>query len=147
MTVKTSPEARGVAKSAPKSVVIRGQGGIPITLKHPTDLRKKAVKWAFAVRNRIRWATDAEVLRQVRAAAKDDLESMGLDKPKLQQLGEQRLIEVAIPFTKEEEAWELRVLPWEFLLATGTGKKVVVVRHLDCGKASAARAPRSAGIV
>ena len=134
-------------EGSPMPVVIRGQGGEPITLTHPRDLQTKAVKWAFAVRNRIRWATDTQVLDQVQASVKEDLKSMGLDEPQLEQLREARLIEVAIPFTKEEESWELRVLPWEFLLSTGIGKKIVVVRHLDCGDTSATRAPQSARIV
>jgi hypothetical protein len=140
-------KARGAAQRAPPSVVIRGPGGVAIPLTHPQDMPRKALKWAYTVRNRVRWATDAEVRRRVTESAKVDLKSMGLGKQELQQLAEGRLIEVDIRFTKEEEGWELRVLPWEFLLATGTGKKVVVVRHLDCGEASAARVPRSAGIV
>jgi len=147
MTSKIDPQAPLAVDAPPQPVVIRGQGGVSITLTHPSDLQQKAVKWAYTVRNRIRWATDAEVLRQITESAVKDLDSMGLTGDALQQLSDARLIEVAIPFTKEEEGWELRVLPWEFLLATGTKKKVVVARHLDCGKAPAARAPRSASIV
>lgn len=130
-----------------RSVVIRAQGGVSITLKHPEDLQQKAVKWAYTVRNRIRWAADSQILDHVRESAIHDLASMGLSEEALQQLSDARLVEVAIPFRKEDEGWELRVLPWEFLLATATNKKVVVVRHLDCGRISDNRTPKSASIV
>jgi len=145
--LKINPQADVAIDAASQPVVIRGQGGVSITLTHPPDLQQTAVKWAYTVRNRIRWATDSEALDTVTESAVKDLNSMGLTEQALQQLSDARLIEVSIPFTKEEEHWELRVLPWEFLLAAGTKKKVVVVRHLDCGGAATARAPHSASIV
>jgi hypothetical protein len=146
LTLKSSPQDGVTVGATPQPVVIRGQGGVSITLTRPADLQQMSVKWAYTVRNRIRWATDAGALRKVTETAVKDLASLGLTGEALQQLSEARLIEVAIPFTKEEEGWELRVLPWEFLLATGTKKKVIVARHLDC-RQSSARAPRSAAIV
>src|ERR1035441_2965441 len=81
-------KARGAAQSAPPSVVIRGPGGVAIPLTHPQDMPRKALKWAYTVRNRVRWATDAEVRRRVTESAKVDLKSMGLGKQELQQLAE-----------------------------------------------------------
>ena len=103
--------------------MIRGQGGVSITLTRPADLQQMSVKWAYTVRNRIRWATDAGALRKVTETAVKDLASLGLTGEALQQLSEARLIEVAIPFTKEEEGWELRVLPWEFLASPPEPRK------------------------
>jgi hypothetical protein len=144
--LKSSPPEGVAIDEALHPVVIRGQGGVSISLTHPPE-QQMAVKWAYTVRNRIRWATDSEVLKTVTKSAIEDLGHMGLTEQALEQLSDARLVEVVIPFAKEEAGWELRVLPWEFLLAAGTKKRVVVVRHLDCARTSTARAPRSAGIV
>ena len=112
-------------------VVIRGQGGVSLPLLE-IDFKRQAMQWAYIVRNRIRWATDAEAFETVRRKAVEDLGSLGLDEARLKQLGEARLIEVDVPFVNEETGWELRILPWEFLLSAGTGRPIVVVRRLCC---------------
>ena len=129
-----------------RGVTIRGLGGVSIPVIDTGDLKRKAMQWAYVVRSRVRWATDHEAFETVRQKVITDLDSFGLTETRLKQLGEARIIEVDIPFTTEDNGWEFRVLPWEFLLSAGTGCPIVVVRRLDCLRPVSYRAPRSVGI-
>src|SRR5579872_1611763 len=139
-------QAEAAPRTAVPHVVIRAPG-VSVEITTGPELRRKAVSWAYTVRNRIRWATDPDAVKQIQENVRRDLASMGLGRQQLAKLGEAKMIEVSIPFTREEDGWELRILPWEFLLVTGTGRKLTVTRHLDRGKRAAARAPGSAAIV
>jgi hypothetical protein len=128
-------------------VIIRGRNGFSVSVASPADLKRKAMQWTYVVRNRIRWTTDTAALDKIRENAIRDLASLGLGEKELKQLEAARLVEVQIPFTREEEGWEFRILPWEFLLSAATGSPIVIVRHLQCREPSAFRPPRSVGIV
>lgn len=132
---------------APGIVVIHALGGLRIPLIAPEDAKRKAMQWAYIVRNRIRWAADPTAFETVRRKALHDLASFGLTEAQLQRLGDARLIEVEIPFVAEDKDWELRILPWEFLLSAASGRPVVIVRQLHTADGAALRVPRSVGIV
>lgn len=59
----------------------------------------------------------------------------------ISKLAEASIIEVSIPFDKENEdvGWEARILPWEYLITAATsskrsGQPLTIIRHLDCGR-------------
>jgi hypothetical protein len=117
-------------------------------------LKYEAVNWSYLIRNRSRWALDnAEqanrLLRRAASLVKMLLGTKRTDDGKfrrdpnvsrdvIQRLATAGVIEVSIPFTKEEDGWEYRILPWEYLLSAATqearsGRPLFVVRHLQQG--------------
>ena len=71
--------------------------------------------------------------------ARDGLETWPEPQPSADQLrllAEAELIEVSVPFRREQEGWEARIFPWEpFLHAAGKSlgakQAVTVVRHIE----------------
>src|SRR5260370_9073005 len=94
-----------------RAVVIRGLGGVSVPNIDPGDVKRKAMQWAYVVRNRGRGETDHEAFETVRRKALDDLVSFGVTEPLLKLLGDARIIEVDVPFTTEDAGWEFRILP------------------------------------
>ncbi|HEY8550258.1 MAG TPA: CHAT domain-containing protein [Vicinamibacterales bacterium] len=93
----------------------------------PGDLQRGAMYWTYALRSRQRWA-GAELTQP---SPVDTL----LDPAALARIAEAQLVEVDVPFSGEQEHWELRVMPWEALLARATKpyrgeRPLTVVRRL-----------------
>lgn len=118
---------------------------IPLTLGKESQNQQLAMRWRYAMRQRHRWATEEDFSRSMERQASDALVGLGLTIPQLKALAQggrsddddfmSSLIEVAIPWTSESAHWWTRVLPWEFLISSGTKqyrgeKKRVVVRRL-----------------
>lgn len=64
------------------------------------------------------------------------------------ELAKARVIEVSIPFIKESQGWEARVLPWEYLITAATsskrqGQSLTIIRHLDANSTPSGRTPQS----
>src|SRR5262249_5983902 len=56
------------------------------------------------------------------------------------------MVEVVVPYEREEEGWEARIFPWEYVLAAATrearrGQPLTVVRRLQTSSARAVRKP------
>ena len=118
---------------------------IPLDPGRESKCQQLAMQWRYTMRQRHRWATEEDFSRSMERKASEALVWLGLkmtDLKALAQGGQQddddfmsSLIEVAIPWTSESEHWWTRVLPWEFLISSGTKqyrfeKKRIVVRRL-----------------
>ncbi len=95
----------------------------------------EAARWVYVLRQRRRWAARGklpdDMIRDVRAS----LESVGIGAAQFAQIGKGDLVEVSIPFTREDEGYQLRLMPWEFLLTEAMRDvhqiEPTVVRHLS----------------
>ena len=111
---------------------------LDVTLKQDrAEIERLALKWSYSLRNRERWVGRPELLERHRAEINEVAGRAGLKGAVLAQVAEADLIEISIPFTKEEDDWALRIMPWEYLIATATrGLRkggITVVRHLRTG--------------
>ncbi len=122
---------------------------IPLARDKESEYEQLAMRWRYTMRQRHRWATEEDFSRSMERQASDALAWLGLKTTQLKALAQggrqddddfmSLLIEVAIPWTSESEHWWTRVLPWEFLISSGTKqyrseKKRVVVRRLISSK-------------
>lgn len=100
------------------------------TLVPDRDLQREAMYWAYVARRRSRWQgaesemqTPLQRLLGARASAA------------FEAIGRAGLVEVSVPWAREDLGWEARVLPWEYLLSKATKPfrdgHLTVVRHLD----------------
>ncbi|HZN33620.1 MAG TPA: CHAT domain-containing protein, partial [Pirellulaceae bacterium] len=96
-------------------------------------LQEFAIRWAYLIRNRTHW--NKTKWAAMRSQLQRQVKSVGFRQADFRKLGECQLIEVEIPFRREEEGWEARVLPWEFVLTNlaegrSDGLPPIVVRRL-----------------
>jgi hypothetical protein len=100
----------------------------PIPIDWPTtpgprlsELQRQAMQWAHIVRNRRRWASTDSTMDEQAARARDFLTTtLGIAPNDRARLATSARVAVNVPFTNEETGWEVRILPWEFLLTGGT---------------------------
>ncbi|MGQ0641676.1 MAG: hypothetical protein ACT4P6_13080 [Gemmatimonadaceae bacterium] len=100
------------------------------------ELQRTAIEWSNILRSRRRWApNDKTKDDQVTRAGQYLTRTLGLSERDRHVLAESPWIEVVLPFTQEEHAWETRILPWEYILSAGTREirtaPMVVRRTLD----------------
>lgn len=120
--------------------------GVQVTLRTPegpvlqfpsqVHLRKVALKWAYYVGNRRRWSAGGPDQKEQSQRSAAELTELGVTEVMLQQLAKAGLVEVSIPYVREEQGWEARIFPWEFILSAATKPyrgeiPLTVVRHLD----------------
>ena len=121
---------------------------LDVTLKQDREeIERLALKWSYSLRNRERWVGRPDLLEKHRAEIKEVAERAGLKGAVLAEVAQSDLVEISIPFTSEEDDWALRIMPWEYLIATATRDlrkgAVTVVRHLRTAHAkSPLRAPK-----
>ena len=103
-------------------------------------LAHEAMRWSYALRSRRRWSdSGGDEASQARNAT-EFLKRFGATTGMLAELAQAGTIEIEIPWLGREDAhWELRILPWEFLIAGATrafraGKVLTVMRHLCLNK-------------
>ena len=100
----------------------------------PEEVERLAVKWSYSLRNRERWVGRPELLERHRNEITQVATSAGLHGKVLAEVAAADLVEVSIPFHSEKSDWALRVMPWEYLIATATRHlrrgAMTVVRHL-----------------
>jgi hypothetical protein len=135
LKINKSP-ASNKTTAAPNPMAIRCQDGQTFLLHDSPHLKQLAMYWSYAVRNRVRWSQDESARDAITRRAVDDLSKIGLGAAALDVIANAGIVEVQIPFAKEELGWETRILPWEFVLALATasrreGQSLLVVRHLD----------------
>ena len=142
----SGPAPEGTRGDLPYDVHLNLPGRDPVKLALPESravIQREALRWSYSLRNRERWTGRAEVLEQQRDEIADLAALCGVSVPLLQEIARCDLVEVEIPFVRESHAWELRVMPWEFLLATATRhlrgpRPLSVVRYL---RTAATRGP------
>jgi hypothetical protein len=133
-------QAPGPKKSAPipeatTTLTIRVPNGNSYAINLGTDFKRKAMYWEYVLRNRIRWSRNDQAYASVVERCIQTLKVLGLDAPKLSEIAAAGVVEIEIPYTAEDEGWEFRIFPWEFLLTTSTSKErsgspLIVLRHV-----------------
>lgn len=132
------PAARAAADRAVR-VNLPGERLLSLDLpeKARPSFQHEAVRWSYSLRNRERWNTQRDAVREQQEAMSELAARLGLKADHLDRIADTGIVEVDIPWTCEEDDWELRIFPWEFLLATATqerragGKQpLTVVRRL-----------------
>jgi hypothetical protein len=99
-------------------------------------LDQAAMQWTYIVRNRLRWSSSPDSIRQHARDAESLLKSLGVEDEALRQLARARIVEVSIPWSGvEADDWPARILPWEYVVASGSktspnGGPLTVMRHL-----------------
>jgi hypothetical protein len=134
--------------AGPAGVVARVASGAPI--------ERVAAKWMYVLRNRARWASDADVRAQVVEGAVSDLAALGIAEADLRQVlsAPSRHVEVIVHDdgasggTATPEQHAAAAFPWEFALAAATraiGRSgpLLVTRVLQRRTANPGGAPRS----
>lgn len=142
----TKAAAKGSPKAAARSVARSAVSSTDVTLHTATEdiviewpkgarlnaLRQQVVEWSHIVRNRRRWNGTEQNNDQQSARAREFLQFLGISEAQRQTLATSQRVTVVIPF--EGDAWEARIVPWEFLLPAGTKElrtgKLVVSRWL-----------------
>jgi hypothetical protein len=122
MARKRPPARKASRKEAPQAVRINLPGRELATIRIPkgVDLKVEAMRWSHALRNRGRWNTHSDVAARQRKEMSELALRLGLDLEQLDELGAAPLAEVDIPWVDEKHGWELRVFPWEYMLASVT---------------------------
>ena len=122
------------------------------------ELQRQAIRWTHVVRNRARWIGTPSLARQQDENARAFLAFLGINDAQREQFAHAGTIRVSVPYTEEQQGWEARILPWEFLLSAGTRDlrtgSLVVSRSLlqqrrppaavpPTARSSSSRAPRA----
>ena len=133
-------------KKKDSELAIRTADGEVFPLRYDAKAKSLAISWAYRVRHRARWSKSLEARTEVLDAARVALATLGLEPSGLERVARSGLVEVSVPYRSEEEGWELRVLPWEYLLAAATQMErgsapLLVVRHLNRGPQAAVWSP------
>ena len=138
-STKTAP-----ATAKPPAVTLNLAGGGSLPLRLDDSLREVAWRWNYALRNRSRWASRDEAAQRQRDEIARLVAGFGLNDAALARIVDAGLVEVSMPFVREELDWQVRIFPWEYVLATATRLRrkanFAVVRHLRCRKRSRAKA-------
>lgn len=138
MTTSTKKKStRPSAATMPVELRLGGES-TPIKLHAVPALKELAWRWNYALQNRSRWASRSEAAKRQRDEVRALVRQLGLKEEALDRIVASGLVEVAVPFEREEEGWEFRIFPWEYVLATATRSRrmalqseLTVVRHLS----------------
>ncbi len=148
------PKRRAVRKAAAEDtpddgvlVIVPGVAD-PIRLDLPAQraaIEELAMRWSYSLRNRERWVSRQDLLEKHRQEIREVAVLVGLTGEKLAAVASADLIEVSIPYRSEGKDWALRIMPWEYLIATATRElrrgSLTVVRHLRTTRKLAPLAP------
>jgi hypothetical protein len=109
------------------------------------ELQHAAMQWTYIIRNRQRWRGLPASAKNQGDRARALLLGLGLRAADLDAIAGDGMVEVAVPYEREEVGWEARIFPWEYVLAAATsgarrGRSLTVVRRLST-KARALRQP------
>src|SRR6478752_10160659 len=99
------------------------------------ELQHAAMQWTYIVRNRQRWRGLPPSARSQSDRARKLLVDLGLRAADLDAIAGDGMVEVVVPYEREEVGWEARIFPWEYVLAAATsearrGRSLTVVRRL-----------------
>lgn len=93
-----------------------------VTRRHspPRSLATEALRLGYMLRNRERWASSPEQKDQQQRDAAALLHGLGLSAADLRELAVAGPVVVHQRFAREDQGWDARILPWEFVLARAT---------------------------
>jgi hypothetical protein len=78
------------------------------------------MQWTHVVRNRARWIKTPSLAKQQDTNARALLSQLGISDAERKAIADAGGVRVSIPFTDEQQGWEARILPWEFILSAAT---------------------------
>ncbi len=98
------------------------------------DFYGAARYWSYIVSNRRRITDDTRQGLMERSTA--DLQKMGVDQETLRRFAEAGVVEVRIPYKREDLGWAARIFPWEGVIAHATkalrgDRGITVVRMIE----------------
>lgn len=139
---QTKAAASGIRINLPDHELLRP------ALMPARALQREAMRWSYALRNRERWNTQGDAERTQREAMRALAVKLGFSAEHFARIAECGLVEVDIPWSTEDAGWELRIFPWEYMLAAATrdlrrGRNLTVVRHLRTADPAEDMTPRS----
>jgi len=114
--------------------------------RDPREIQEAAMRWSYVLRNRRRWSDRASARASHARSSEEQLRaSLGVEPDFLRRVAEAGTVEVDVPYRDEEDGWEYRVYPWEYVLASATrdarrGRALTVVRRLRLPAPSSRRA-------
>ena len=71
------------------------------------SLQYEAVRWSYSLRNRERWNTQRDAVREQQEAMSELAARLGLKAEHLDRIATSGIVEVDIPWAREEDDWEL----------------------------------------
>jgi hypothetical protein len=113
------------------------------------ELQRQAVGWSYTLRNRRRWNTQDEAATEQRREIRKLAETLQFSHAVVETIADAGLVEVDIPWSGDEgQGWELRIFPWEYMLAAATEqmrgeRPFTVVRRLRVAPRPKRKAPAS----
>ena len=138
---ETTVRTRATSASANRQVVLHTSAG-EIVLHWPEgaqlkELQRRVMEWSHIVRNRRRWNRTVDSSEQQSGRARQFLHYLGITDAERKMLATSLRVSVVIPFAIEDQGWEARILPWEYLLSAGTKDlrtgSLVISRWLEHG--------------
>ena len=115
-------------------VVISGVGAEPLMVPQGERFDREAMAWQRIVRNRLRWTKESEVRSAQANQAKALLSTLGIDVEALGRLADGGIVQVSVPYVREDDRWAARIFPWEYVLSSATrdrnARPLVIVRQL-----------------
>ncbi len=129
---------RDVRFALPDGSVLQWDVAADQQLLVANEFQRVAMQWTYIVRNRRRWAEREVSVNEQADRARQLLQRLGMSESARERLAFAGHVEVVIPWTNEAIGWELRIMPWEYVLSAGTrdlrrGVGLSVVRRLDVG--------------
>jgi len=129
---------RDVRFALPDGSIVQWDGVADEQLLVANEFQRVAMQWTYIVRNRRRWAEREVSVNEQADRARQFLQRLGMSESARERLAFAGHVEVVIPWTSEAIGWELRIMPWEYVLSAGTrdlrrGVGLSVVRRLDVG--------------
>jgi hypothetical protein len=113
-----SAQASGPARAA--VLTLRTQAKT-IEVTHTQSLASAAMEWTYVVRNRQRWRSLRESSMRLDARARSFLlDDLKIAEDAIESIATEGAVEVAVAFGDEEDGWEQRIFPWEFVLSAAT---------------------------
>jgi hypothetical protein len=115
----------GAKASGSASIILRTRGQeFPLNTedfgKSQPSLAHEAMRWSYALRSRRRWSDSEQDETEQASAAEDFLNGLGAGSDILDLLAQAGLVQVDLLWQREDIGWELRILPWEYLIAAAT---------------------------
>ena len=130
----TSRAANKEASVRPGHVVVAGADGSRLEIATGQVFRDAAEDYQRIMRNRLRWTTESDVRDAQAKRSKALLSSLGVDLDALGQLADGGIVQVSVPYVREDDDWSARIFPWEYLLSSATRDRssmpLIVVRRL-----------------
>ncbi len=79
------------------------------------ELQHAAMQWTYIVRNRQRWRGLPSSAKSQGDRARKLLVDLGLRAADLDAIAGDGMVEVVVPYEREEVGWEARIFPWEYV--------------------------------